>query len=368
MLGSGPGRLASALSDYPFLNPEFLAALEETGCTTAATGWDPQHLAAGDGTPYMPLYVKTHSYGEYVFDWAWANAYQRYGLAYYPKLVTAIPFSPITGPRLRPPAECWPAATAEALFAEVRQKAAACRASSWHLLFPDTATRTLFRDLDLLEREGVQFHWFNRGYRDFDDYLGALNARKRKMIKRERRRIAEQGLQVETLPGHAVDADLWSFFFRLYQNTYVKRSGTAGYLTAAFFHRIGSTLANQLALTVARDGGRPVAAALYFHDANHLYGRYWGCVREYEHLHFELCCYQGIEFAIRRGLARFDAGAQGEHKIPRGFEPVPTWSLHWIRDRQFAVAIADFLAREKAYNRRYLEQAQALLPFRQDGG
>jgi len=354
------------LSDYPFLSHEFLSALEETGCTTAATGWQPHHLG-GDGRPFMPLYVKTHSYGEYVFDWAWANAYHRNGLAYYPKLVTAIPFSPITGPRLRPPAEQLDGKAAEALFAELRELAAATGTSGWHLLFPDAATRMLFRDLGLLERSGVQFHWFNRGYRDFDDFLAACNARKRKMVRRERRRIAEQGLRVEMREGAEIDARLWSFFFRLYQHTYLKRSGMEGYLSEAFFQRLGATLADRLAMAVAYVDSAPIAAALYLHDADNLYGRYWGCVREYESLHFELCYYQGIEFAIRRGLGRFDAGAQGEHKIPRGFEPVETWSLHWIRHPEFAIAIADFIARERAYNLEYLEEARTLLPFRTGG-
>jgi len=355
------------VAGYPFLAAEFLAALEDSGSVTAATGWTPRHLAARPGRPFMPLYVKTHSYGEYVFDWAWADAYHRNGLAYYPKLVTAIPFSPVTGPRLRPAATPDPDCGA-ALFAAVQEIAAATGASSWHLLFPDADTRNRFAGLGLLERIGVQFHWPNRGYRDFDDFLDTCTARKRKMVRRERARIAAQGLQVEMLPGTAIDAGLWDFCYRMYQTTYRKRSGTGGYLARDFFARIGAALRDQIVLAVARVGGEPVAAALYFHDEEHLYGRYWGSVREYECLHFELCCYQGIDFAIRHGLRRFDAGAQGEHKLARGFEPVETWSLHWIRDQRFAVAIADFLARERAHLQRYIEEARALLPYRQPGG
>ena len=354
------------MSDYPFLTPEFLSALEDSGSATVATGWEPRHLRSADGALFMPLYVKTHSYGEYVFDWAWADAYHRSGLAYYPKLVTAIPFSPITGPRLRLAAGADTEQVATTLLAAVTEAAEATRASSWHLLFPDTATRELLRGRGLLERTGVQFHWHNRGYESFEHFLAGLASRKRKMMRRERSTVAEQGLRVAMHEGPAIGTELWSFFHRLYQNTYAKRSGTGGYLTPDFFHRIGATLADQIAMAVAYDGARPVAAALYFHDRETLYGRYWGCVREYECLHFELCYYQGIDYAIRRGLAKFDAGAQGEHKIARGFAPVETWSLHWIRHRGFAAAIADFVARERVHHQDYMAAARAQLPYRQE--
>lgn len=354
------------VSDYPFLKPEFLSALEDSGSATAATGWEPRHLSSVDGALFMPLYVKTHSYGEYVFDWAWANAYHRSGLAYYPKLVTAIPFSPITGPRLRLAAGADSERTATALLAAVAEAAEATGASSWHLLFPDTATREILRGHGLLERSGVQFHWHNQGYESFEHFLAGLASRKRKMMRRERSTVVDQGLTVAMLEGPAIDADLWSFFHGLYQNTYAKRSGNGGYLTPDFFRRIGATLAHQIAMAVAYDAGKPVAAALYFHDRETLYGRYWGCVREYECLHFELCCYQGIDYAIRHGLTKFDAGAQGEHKIARGFTPVETWSLHWIRHRGFATAIADFLERERGHNQEYMAAARAQLPYRQD--
>jgi len=356
------------MTDYPFLAAEFLSALEDSDSVTAATGWTPHHLAAQRGRPFMPLYVKTHSYGEYVFDWAWADAYHRNGLPYYPKLVTAIPFSPVTGPRLRPLPDALDPGCGAALFDAVQETAAATGASSWHLLFPDAETRARFAGLGLLERVGVQFHWSNRGYRDFDDFLDTFTARKRKMVRRERARIAAQGLRVELLPGTALDAARWDFFYRMYQRTYRKRSGTGGYLTRDFFARIGATLGAQIALALAYDGGEPVAAALYLHDSERLYGRYWGSLRDYECLHFELCYYQGIDFAIRRGLRGFDAGAQGEHKIARGFEPVETWSLHWIRERRFAVAIADFLARERAHIQHYVEEARSLLPYRTADG
>lgn len=355
------------MSDYPFLSPTFLEALEESGSVAPATGWEPRHVTLADGT-LMPLYVKAHSYGEYVFDWAWAEAYHRNGLAYYPKLVTAVPFSPITGPRLRtgpgaPAPDC-----AAALFERVQEIAAATGASGWHLLFPDAATRARFRELGLLERGGVQFHWLNRDYRDFEDFLATCTARKRKMMRRERAAIAAQGLRVAMVEGPALTPADWSFFYRVYQVTYRKRSGTGGYLTREFFDRIGRRLDHQIAMAIAFADRKPVAAALYLHDRENLYGRYWGSVGDYQHLHFELCCYQGIEFAIRRGLRRFDAGAQGEHKIARGFEPVETWSLHWIRQPEFATAIADFLARERAHLQRYAEEARSLLPYRTAGG
>jgi predicted N-acyltransferase len=352
--------------DYPFLTPQFLSALEDSGSATAATGWVPHHLTTADGALFMPLYVKTHSYGEYVFDWAWANAYHRSGLSYYPKLVTAIPFSPITGPRLRLAVGAETEQVATALLAAVREVAEATSASSWHLLFPDAPTRELLRGRGLLERTGVQFHWHNRGYESFEHFLAGLASRKRKMVRRERSAVATQGLSVAMLEGPAIGADLWSFFHGLYQNTYAKRSGNGGYLSRDFFHRIGKTLADQIAMAVACHADQPVAAALYFHDRDTLYGRYWGCVREYECLHFELCYYQGIDYAIRRGLGKFDAGAQGEHKIPRGFAPVETHSLHWIRNRGFATAVADFLARERVLNQNYMDAVRAQLPYRQE--
>lgn len=356
------------MSDYPFLTPAFLSALEDSGSATAATGWEPRHLTTPGNSLFMPLYVKTHSYGEYVFDWAWADAYHRNRLAYYPKLVTAIPFSPITGPRLRIAGGARPDAVAATVLAGVREVADATGASGWHLLFPDADTRELLRGHGLLERTGVQFHWHNRGYRDFEQFLASLASRKRKMVRRERSAVAAQGLRITLREGPDIDAELWSFFHRLYQNTYAKRSGNRGYLTRDFFARIGATLAERILMAVAHDGTTPVAAALYFHDRDTLYGRYWGCVREYECLHFELCYYQGIEYAIRRGLAKFDAGAQGEHKIARGFEPVETWSLHWIRHPGFAAAIVDFLERERAHNREYMTAARALLPYREEQG
>ncbi len=353
--------------NYPFLEPAFLDALAASNSVGRGTGWEPLPIELrdhGQRLALMPLYLKSHSWGEYVFDWAWADAYDRHGLDYYPKLVTAIPFSPATGPRVVYGAGVDRRALARQLVAEVHRLAGEVSASGWHLLFPDAPTLDDFTGPDLMQRSGVQFHWFNRGYQDFDDFLERFVARKRKMVRRERRRIGEQGLRVEMLVGEDIGAPLWDFFFRLYQRTYLKRSGNRGYLTRDFFGRVGAAMPAQIAMAVAYDGADIVACALYFSDANTLYGRYWGAAREYDCLHFELCYYQGIDYAIRLGLQKFDAGAQGEHKILRGFEPVETHSLHWIRRAEFAAAIAQFIRREKNDNAAYMAQARSLLPYR----
>ena len=374
---------------YPFLQPAFLAALEDSQSTTVETGWEPCHIdcaqpgldkyaqneasqnKTSQNKVFMPLYVKTHSYGEYVFDWAWADAYRRNGIRYYPKLISAIPFSPATGPRLRfednaHPGDTNNPALAQELVAQVKTLADEIDASSWHLLFPDEDTRRLFSGEQLMERSGVQFHWFNRGYESFEHFLEGFISRKRKMVRRERRSVSEQKLSITMLEGSEISTELWDFFFRLYQNTYLKRSGNGGYLTREFFRQIGETMADQIAMAVAYDQGEAVACALYFYDDDTLYGRYWGCVREYDHLHFELCYYQGIDFAIAKGLNKFDAGAQGEHKLLRGFEPVETYSLHWIRHAGFAEAIQNFVEQEKTANSDYIAQARSVLPYRKE--
>ena len=369
---------------YPFLQNAFLSALEDSESTTVETGWEPCHIEiaqpgqdtgsqhkALQNKVFMPLYAKTHSYGEYVFDWAWADAYRRNGIRYYPKLISAIPFSPATGPRLRfednaHPGDTNNPALAQELVAQVKTLADEIDASSWHLLFPDEDTRRLFSGEQLMERSGVQFHWFNRGYESFEHFLEGFISRKRKMVRRERRSVSEQKLSITMLEGSEISTELWDFFFRLYQNTYLKRSGNGGYLTREFFRQIGETMADQIAMAVAYDQGEPVACALYFYDDDTLYGRYWGCVREYDHLHFELCYYQGIDFAIAKGLNKFDAGAQGEHKLLRGFEPVETYSLHWIRHAGFAEAIQNFVEQEKTANSDYIAQARSVLPYRKE--
>lgn len=349
----------------PFIRREFLEALDKSGSTTADTGWEPMHiqLDQDDGELYMPMYLKHHSMGEYVFDYAWADAYHRHGLNYYPKLVTAIPFTPSTGPRVAYSGHLQ-SQHCEKLFEAVLEQAERTQASSWHLLFPDQQQLALFEDPRLLQRRGVQYHWFNRGYSEFADFTGAMTSRKRKMIRKEREAVAAQGIETEVQVGSEIKPEVWQLFYYLYQRTYAKRNGTRGYLTETFFHRIAKSMPEQIAMAVAYQNARPIACALYFFDRETLYGRYWGSVDEYQFLHFELCYYCGIEFALSRGLQRYDAGAQGEHKIVRGFEPVITSSLHWIRHPEFRQAIAEFLKEENSMVNTHQEQATQLLPYR----
>lgn len=355
-------------TDYPFLRHEFLHGLETTGCTTAATGWQPCHLLLrqrGELAAAMPLYLKSHSYGEYVFDWSWADAWRQSGLAYYPKLVTAIPFTPATGPRLcaapgQDAADCLRAAV-DAVVDFARQR----KLSSWHLLFPEENISNALLEAGLHRRAATQFHWFNDNYHTFDEFLATFNSRKRKALNRERRRVAEQGIVLKTLTGAEIGREEWEQFYRYYQLTYAKRSGHGGYLTRAFFLDTAAGMGEQVVMVLAYCDGRAVAGALYFRSSDTLYGRYWGCEVEYDSLHFEACYYQGIEYCIAHGLARFDPGAQGEHKIQRGFHPITTWSSHWIADPRLAQAVGDFTRREAEHNERYRQAAAGMLPFRE---
>jgi predicted N-acyltransferase len=317
----------------------------------------------------MPGYIKTHSYGEYVFDWSWADAYRRYGVDYYPKWINAIPFTPCVGSRLlcksaAPTTELIHTAT-QALTTECIEK----KFSSWHCLFPDSTTSTQLCEQDIPQRLGCQFHWFNRDYKSFDDFLAQMNSRKRKNIIKERRQVIEQGFVFEVKTGSALTARDWEVFYALYRNTYLKRSGHSGYLSAEFFQQLGATMSNNLvlinAMQVTADGSHNIiAAALFVRDSNTLYGRYWGCFEEYQFLHFETCYYQGIDYAIANHLTRFDGGAQGEHKIARGFEPVITYSNHWIKELGFRNAIEQFLQQESEQIHLYAKQAQQSLPFK----
>jgi len=365
---------------YPFLRHEFLQALEDSASACESSGWYPVHLSlrrdddapednsqqtdgAQQNTALMPLYLKDHSMGEYVFDHAWANAYHQNGLEYYPKLVTSIPFTPSTGPRVRSDQaldqdEC------TQFVDEVLSVAQDTGASSWHFLFPSAEHRQLFEDPRLLQRSGVQYHWHNRDYRHFDDFLATMNSRKRKMVRKERAEVAAQGIRVSIEMGADIGSDLWNLFYQLYERTYAKRNGSRGYLTEAFFTQIAETMPEQIAMAVAWIDDQPIACALYFFDDETLYGRYWGSAGEFSYLHFELCYYTGIEFAISRGIQRYDAGAQGEHKIIRGFEPIETYSLHWIKHPGFRDAIARFLEEEKRGIERHIEQATEMLPYK----
>ena len=355
-------------NDYPFLRHDFLLGLERAQCTTRRSGWDPAHLRLCDGErtlAVLPAYLKSHSYGEYVFDWAWSDAWRRMGLAYYPKLLTAIPFTPATGPRLLYEPELDPASLWASFYEQMPVLAGKLGISSWHVLFPTAADSARLEATAMHTRRQVQFHWYNRGYRDFDDFLDGFVSRKRKSLRRERRRVQEQGLRLSMRDGRELSENDWAAFHRFYQMTYAKRSGHGGYLTREFFLDVAPGLGPQVLLALAQDaGGQAVAGALYFRDADTLYGRYWGCAREYDCLHFETCYYQGIEYCIREGLQRFDPGAQGEHKIQRGFEPTMTLSHHWIAQPELDAAIGDFTRREREHIERYRADACALLPFK----
>ena len=357
----------------PFVSHEFLSALEVSGSANRESGWLPRHLVIEDGEnpiAALPLYEKTHSYGEYVFDWQWANAFQQYGKAYYPKLLTAIPFTPATGPRILTGEHIQIADVLPVIRSAVNRLSEKLNFSSWHLLFADAETRGLLKqEKDLLEREDVQFHWMNRDtesgikYRSFEHFLEGFRSNKRKQIKRERRKITEQDIRVQRRAGDDISAKNWAEFYLCYQATYLKRSGHTGYLNKAFFDRIARTLAERCMLVTAYINEDLIASSLFFFDERRLYGRYWGAVASYDCLHFEACYYQGIEFAIERGLECFDPGTQGEHKLVRGFEPVKTHSFHSISDPEFAVAIDRFLKRELQYSNRYHAAAAAHLPF-----
>jgi len=352
---------------YPFLRHEFLLALEQSGSVCAQTGWEPAHLLVMDDDEllaFMPLYLKRHSWGEYVFDQQWAQAYRQQGLDYYPKWLTAIPFTPCQGARIVIQAAADLLEITQLLLDFIKQLADKRDVSSWHCLFPTEPQAELLRSLGLSIREGVQFQWLNRGYHDFNAYLQTLTAGKRKMIKRERRRIGEQGVSLLRIAGPDVSEAQWRAFFRFYAMTYLKR-GSAPYLNLAFFQQIAATMAEQLLLVLAVKDGDTIAAALSFVGADTLYGRYWGCDEQYHSLHFEVCYYQGLDFCIEHGLQRFDSGAQGEHKIARGFEPITTYSAHWIKDARFAKAIGRFLVEEQEVMQRYKQDAAFYLPFKQ---
>jgi len=357
---------ATCASDYPFLRHEFLAALENSGSVGGNSGWQPYHLTVyqnGDLVALIPLYIKSHSYGEYVFDWAWADAYHRHNVEYYPKLLTAIPFTPASGPRLCTTPNIDKTALISAIVDDIQKQTKDGRFSSWHLLFPKAAEFKSWQQTELRARTGCQFHWFNREYKSFGDFLSAFTSRKRKSINRERRRVAEQGISLYTLTSDQISEKHIRDFFIFYQATYMKR-GQQGYLTLNFFLQLRDTMADHLVLVLAEKDGQSIAAALSLRDAKTLYGRYWGCLEEYECLHFEACFYQGIEFCITNGIQRFDPGAQGEHKILRGFEPVKTYSLHWIEHPGFREAIDRFLGQEKLGMAQYKDDATAMLPFK----
>jgi predicted N-acyltransferase len=356
-------------SAYPFLRWEFLRALEESGAVSEKTGWQPQHVlvfSEGELIALMPMYLKSHSRGEYVFDHSWADAYARHGLRYYPKLLSAVPFTPCEGPRLVIKEE-YELEEKQRIFSGVvelfSRLADEFGISSWHCLFPEPESLKLYEKEDgVLKREAVQFQWFNKSYKSFDDFLAALTSKRRKNLKRERRRVEEQGIKISRLRTEDISSHHWQVFFDFYRATYWKR-GMPEYLSLDFFTKLAELMPESLLMIVAEKEGELVAAALSLIGEDTLFGRYWGCLEDFDNLHFELCYYQGIEFCIEQGLKCFNSGAQGEHKIARGFEPVITYSLHWIAHSGFREAIADFLQEENTYMGRYKNAAGELLPF-----
>ncbi len=365
---------ACAGGGNPFLRHAFLAALEDSGSATDETGWAAQHLAvedpAGGLLAVAPLYLKSHSYGEYVFDHGWADAFERAGGRYYPKLQCAVPFTPVTGPRLlarRDRALETRERARDALIAAMVEICRRAEASSVHVTFPDEADWRRLGAAGFLLRTGCQFHWTNAGYRDFDDFLAALSARKRKAVKRERRAVAEAGIAIETLTGDAIRSSHWDDFFACYIATSEGKWGFP-YLTRAFFERLGETMAESVVLVLARRDGRVIAGALNLRGEDTLFGRNWGAREFHRFLHFELCYYRAIDFAIAEGLARIEAGAQGAHKIARGYLPERTYSAHWIAHAGLREAVARFLEEERAAVAEDIDVLGAFAPFRKDGG
>lgn len=349
---------------YPFLRHEFLSALETSGSVAAETGWQPYHLwVTEEDAPIacMPLYIKTHSYGEYVFDWSWADAYQRYQLNYYPKLLAAIPFTPVTGPRLIFEQTRSNQELRDNILSAIQQESQKLGLSSLHILFPD---ERISQSSQWCQRQSVQFQWHNEGYANFDDFLSRFASRKRKNLNKERRKVTEQGIQVNRFFGASLEAQHLDFFYQCYQQTYLKRSGHSGYLNKAFFATLFDSMADNILVVAAQRDDQAIAAALYFYDKTGLYGRYWGALEEFDCLHFECCYYQGIEFAIQQQLPLFNPGTQGEHKIQRGFEPIYCQSEHWLANPDFNRAIQDFVKREQLQIVRYKQEAETLLPFK----
>ena len=354
-------------TEFPFIRHEFLSALEQSAVVSTENGWMPSHLLLYENDKLiavMPGYLKDHSYGEFVFDFQWAEAYQRNGMKYYPKYICAIPFSPVTGPRLCVRTGYDTKSITATVLHAIQFFIADRKISSWHLLFPEQSQAELFYSHGSLLRKAVHFQWFNDNYLSFDDFLETFNSRKRKNLRKERHNVITQGIRLERIEGKDINDALWEKFFHFYQLTYLKRSGHGGYLDKKFFQLLGKTLPDNLLMVIARKDGEIIAGALNLKTSTTLYGRYWGCYEEYDFLHFETCYYQGIEYCIEKKLQIFDPGVQGEHKIQRGFRPVYTYSNHWIADVRFRDAITQFLSSEEKHIATYKQQAEKLLPFR----
>jgi predicted N-acyltransferase len=346
----------------PFLSYAFLDALHETGCACAETGWQPQYLTVWRDQQLeaaLPLYAKAHSYGEYVFDWAWADAYHRHGLPYYPKLLSSIPFTPVTGSRLLARDFTAQAELIDALLTLQNQS----DMSSTHILYPPEAQAKALQNAGFMLRSGVQFHWLNTGYSDFEQFLETLDRKKRKNIRAERRKVQEAGITFQHIRGADATSTDWKFFNRCYRHTYAAHHSTP-YLNLAFFQRIGATMPHNILLIVAERDGEPIASSLVIHNDTTLYGRYWGAIEEVPCLHFETAYYQPLEFCITQGIQTFEGGAQGEHKMARGFLPQKTFSAHWLAHESFSEAIERFLQRENGGIETYMSELDDRNPFR----
>ena len=359
-----------ALLDHhrdPFLSREFLGTAEKVGAGGTAMGWQAQHLLLrdehGQAAGLLPLYRREHSFGDFSRDWNFASAWQRAGLNYYPKLVSGIPYTPSPGPRLLARTGLDREAIASSLLDAALAYASEIGASSWQCLFVEETDRRLLADAGLLMRRGVQFHWTNRNYRDFDDFLTTLTAEKRKKLKRERRAVSESGLRIDVLHGNEISPTLWQDIHRHYRSTFM-RYGNHPAFPLEFFAEVGKQLGQGMVVFVAFDGDQAVASAICYRDAHTLYGRHWGSDVAVAGLHFELCLYRGIEYCLDHGLQRFEPGAQGEHKLARGFEPTDIWSAFWIADPRMRRAVGDFVAREDAAMQDYAAEAAEHLPFK----
>lgn len=357
--------------DYPFIRHEFLSALEQSGATVAKTGWQAQHLLIYQEQTLiaaMPCYLKSHSYGEYIFDWSWAEAYQANGLEFYPKLVNCIPYTPATGPRLgvHPQYLQDTKAIIQCIDSALMQLIESHEASNWQSLFSDNTLHQQFNQQGWLSRTDVQFHWFNQNYQNFEHFVEGFTSRKRKNVLKERRKVQNSDIEIKILEGKDINEGHWQAFFMFYQLTYLKRSRHGGYLNQDFFLALGDTMAENIIMVIAQNQQEIVAASLFFKSDDTLYGRYWGCSESHQFLHFECCYYQGIDYCIANKIKRFDAGAQGEHKLQRGFEPVTTYANYHIINPQFSQAIESFLQREQAHIEDYIESAKQMLPYKSE--
>ena len=358
---------ACAGDTNPFVSHAFLGALEDSGAAGAEAGWAPYHLVVEDGAGGFagaaPMYLKGHSYGEYIFDHAWAAAFERAGGRYYPKLLIAVPFTPATGPRLMVAPGVDRAAIERALLGGAVEVARRLEVSSLHVNFPDEGLWRRLGEAGLLQRTGEQFHWHNRGYADFEGFLADLSSRKRKAIRKERREALAPGITVETVTGADLRESDWDAFFGFYMDTGERKWGQP-YLNRRFFSLLGERMADRVVLFLAKRGGRTIAGALNLKGADCLFGRYWGCSEHHKFLHFETCYYQAIDFAIAHGLARVEAGAQGPHKLQRAYLPARTYSAHWIRDAGFREAVANYLEHERDEVDLEIEWLESHAPFR----